>query len=229
MDAESGFYYLLARYYAPSIGQFLSVDPLVEETQAPYAYVDDDPINADDLTGSACSGIGCLVSAVSDVAKTVVETVENPCLRDPFAGGANSTTFDGCEAELTPVEGGVGVSIGAAILSGGAAAGAELSIIGLDAAATGYVGAVIGAGSTALDIQRCRQGDTPACIAIAPGALSVAVGLLPALGIEGVDDALAARLSFGFGALAAGIDTGAWLGGLGWPGGLTGQRGLLAC
>ena len=81
-------------------------------------------------TGSACSGIARLPdpSAVSDVAKTVVGTeLENPCLRDPFAGGANSTTFDGCEAEARPqglkvVLGPVGVRR-CNYSSGGAAAG----------------------------------------------------------------------------------------------------------
>ena len=39
------------RYYDPATGQFLSVDPAVAVTQAPYPYAGDDPVNASDPTG----------------------------------------------------------------------------------------------------------------------------------------------------------------------------------
>lgn len=56
-DAETGLQYLRARSYDPATGQFLSVDPLVDETKQPYAYVGNDPLNALDLTGLAgCNG-----------------------------------------------------------------------------------------------------------------------------------------------------------------------------
>jgi RHS repeat-associated protein len=50
-DAESGLYYMRARYYDPSTGQFLTVDPLVGETQQPYSYTAGDPVNATDPSG----------------------------------------------------------------------------------------------------------------------------------------------------------------------------------
>lgn len=46
-----GLVYLQARYYNPATAQFLTVDPLVNETDEPYAYADDDPVNASDPTG----------------------------------------------------------------------------------------------------------------------------------------------------------------------------------
>ena len=49
--AESDCYYLQARYYDPTVGQFLSVDPLVEETQMPFAYTVGDPVNTSDSSG----------------------------------------------------------------------------------------------------------------------------------------------------------------------------------
>lgn len=39
------------RYYDPATGQFLSIDPLVESTQQPYQYSNDDPVNLKDPTG----------------------------------------------------------------------------------------------------------------------------------------------------------------------------------
>ncbi len=35
-DAAIGLLYLIARYYDPTTGQFLSVDPLVAQTLTPY-------------------------------------------------------------------------------------------------------------------------------------------------------------------------------------------------
>ncbi|HEX3792310.1 MAG TPA: RHS repeat-associated core domain-containing protein [Pseudonocardiaceae bacterium] len=50
-DSESGFIYLRARYYDPATAQFLSVDPQVDSTHAPYAYTNDNPLNGSDPTG----------------------------------------------------------------------------------------------------------------------------------------------------------------------------------
>jgi RHS repeat-associated protein len=47
----TGYVYLIGRYYDPTTGQFLSVDPLVGETGQPYAYTKDDPVNATDPLG----------------------------------------------------------------------------------------------------------------------------------------------------------------------------------
>jgi len=48
---------LVGRYYDPATGQFLSVDPMVDETGQPYAYAGDDPVNASDPSGLAtCAG-----------------------------------------------------------------------------------------------------------------------------------------------------------------------------
>jgi RHS repeat-associated protein len=41
----------VGRYYDPGTGQFLSVDPLVDETGQPYAYTGDDPVNGTDPSG----------------------------------------------------------------------------------------------------------------------------------------------------------------------------------
>ena len=47
------------RYYDPTTGQFLSVDPLVAATNQPYQYAEDDPANESDPTGLASAGTIC--------------------------------------------------------------------------------------------------------------------------------------------------------------------------
>jgi RHS repeat-associated protein len=63
-DAESGLVYLRARYYDPSTGQFISRDPLVAVTRAPYAYVADNPLNAIDPSGLDFLGIGNAINTL---------------------------------------------------------------------------------------------------------------------------------------------------------------------
>ncbi|GAB4014059.1 RHS repeat-associated core domain-containing protein [Nocardioides ultimimeridianus] len=50
-DPATGLYYLRARDYDPTTGEFLSADPLVELTGAPYAFGRDNPLNMTDPTG----------------------------------------------------------------------------------------------------------------------------------------------------------------------------------
>ena len=71
LDAETGMYYLRARYYDPTTAQFLSRDPLVPLTKQPYVYASDNPLNATDTSGMfsfSWRGLHDLASAVSDVA-----------------------------------------------------------------------------------------------------------------------------------------------------------------
>ncbi|WP_081733733.1 RHS repeat-associated core domain-containing protein [Methylomonas sp. 11b] len=51
-DGESGFYYYRARYYDPNTGRFISEDPKGFAAGINfYAYVDNNPVNANDPTG----------------------------------------------------------------------------------------------------------------------------------------------------------------------------------
>ena len=50
-SSDTGLVYLRARAYDPSTAQFLTVNPAVMTTRAPYTYVSDNPLNADDPTG----------------------------------------------------------------------------------------------------------------------------------------------------------------------------------
>jgi len=50
-STDTGLIYMRARTYDPATGQFLTVDPLVGETRAPYNYVGDNPVNGADPSG----------------------------------------------------------------------------------------------------------------------------------------------------------------------------------
>lgn len=50
-DADTGLYYLRARYYDPTTAQFLSVDPLAAITKAIYSYANNNPLNESDPLG----------------------------------------------------------------------------------------------------------------------------------------------------------------------------------
>jgi RHS repeat-associated protein len=59
----NGFYYLRARYYDPSTGQFVSRDPATAISKQPCDYVSDNPLNYEDRTGLLCLGSGAAGSA----------------------------------------------------------------------------------------------------------------------------------------------------------------------
>jgi hypothetical protein len=47
--------YSVRRYYDPQTGQFISVDALVDQTETPYGYAGQDPINNYDLDGTVAA------------------------------------------------------------------------------------------------------------------------------------------------------------------------------
>jgi RHS repeat-associated protein len=56
----TGLIYLLARYYDPLIGQFISVDPQLSQTLEPYQYADGNPVTNSDLNGMSGKHLKCL-------------------------------------------------------------------------------------------------------------------------------------------------------------------------
>lgn len=48
---STGLIYLINRYYDPATGQFISVDPDLEQTLQPYSYADADPVDQADPYG----------------------------------------------------------------------------------------------------------------------------------------------------------------------------------
>jgi hypothetical protein len=53
------------RYYDPATDQFLSIDPDVAETDQPYVYTDDDPLNRVDPLGDDPSLRAIVVAALT--------------------------------------------------------------------------------------------------------------------------------------------------------------------
>jgi RHS repeat-associated protein len=66
-DPGTGFYYLRNRWYDPVTAQFLTIDPAVTQTQAPYTYTSDNPLNATDPSGLMLEGVdGGAVAAIQN-------------------------------------------------------------------------------------------------------------------------------------------------------------------
>jgi len=56
-SADTGLIYMRSRVYDPSTAQFLTVDPAVSLTRAPYNYAGDNPVNRVDPDGLSAEGI----------------------------------------------------------------------------------------------------------------------------------------------------------------------------
>jgi RHS repeat-associated protein len=69
----NGLIYLVHRYYDPTTGQFLSVDPLVAQTQQAYIYAGDDPVNGSDPLGLMCWGLCTFTNAAKSVGHFVAK------------------------------------------------------------------------------------------------------------------------------------------------------------
>jgi RHS repeat-associated protein len=86
-STDTGLIYLRARSYDPGTAQFLSVDPLVGQTHAPYNYADDNPLNEADPTGLG-NWLNLGLPSPGEVAETLnpikyyeeeIESYENGC------------------------------------------------------------------------------------------------------------------------------------------------------
>jgi RHS repeat-associated protein len=65
----TGMIYLINRYYDPTTDQFLSIDLLVDQTNQPYLFVNDNPLNTADPLGLCGRGTGYYPGACATTAK----------------------------------------------------------------------------------------------------------------------------------------------------------------
>jgi hypothetical protein len=63
------------RYYDPSSDQFISVDPDVQTTDQPYAFVNDDPLNSEDPLGEDPKPLGTKIINFNGSATVASKTV----------------------------------------------------------------------------------------------------------------------------------------------------------
>ena len=113
-DTETGLQWDRARYYDPTTGQFLTVDPLAASTRARYSYASGNPITGADPGGLDDSGwwtaVVAVVVAVVVVAVVVAVVVVVACIAaEPcaaalaVAGGAEAIEAFGAAGVLADV------------------------------------------------------------------------------------------------------------------------------
>jgi RHS repeat-associated protein len=77
--SQSGLQYLRARFYDPATAQFLTNDPILDQTRQPYAYARDDPSGNVDRSGLEAEELPCIwpICAPPPVVVEPVEDVAN--------------------------------------------------------------------------------------------------------------------------------------------------------
>jgi RHS repeat-associated protein len=163
VDSETALVYLRHRYYDPATGTFLSVDPAVSITQAPYTYTSDDPINLTDPLGlcsaNPFSSSSCLSQAWNDTGGQAVHWVKQH-----------------------PREA-IGIGLGVvSVATGGIGLGADLAFEGtlLTTTVADTTALATGAGAAYLDTGKCLSGDKVACIGAGLGVAGAA-GAVPSV------------------------------------------------
>ncbi len=89
----TGLVYLRARYYDPTTAQFLTIDPLVSQTNDPYGYAGNNPVNFGDPRGLSKCEVGL----------------------NPFRWGGNAVD---CAARVSPVSGQATANVAGGVLNG---------------------------------------------------------------------------------------------------------------
>lgn len=139
-DADTGLYYLRARYYDPQTAQFITKDPLAYITQALYAYAENNPLNAMDplglwswnpleWTGQEWDTVGAVAGVVALTTAIIGATV--------VTGGAAAAVLTA--VAITANATSLGVSVGGVVVNcgiepsaecGNSVGGAALSAVG---------------------------------------------------------------------------------------------------
>jgi len=105
-----GFIYLLNRYYDPQTGQFLSVDPAIDQTLQPYEYAAGNPVSNTDPTGKYlagfvfCDGTGwlgyCDVFLLNWASRDLISILERAAIYYEYCKEFTDKVFTGRAADI---------------------------------------------------------------------------------------------------------------------------------
>jgi RHS repeat-associated protein len=183
LDSESGLYWMRARYYDASTGQFLSRDPAAQVTRSPYGYVDGDPIGMSDPSGLL--GWGSVKKFVRshgvEIVTAAVVVGATVCAISVACGIA----VVGAVSSISPL-------LGTTILAGGAGVGVECGLLARMSSMTSR-GAAAPSGATALQRAAAGGGPTTSVATKLTQAPNGSRGLSVAVGEDAADLANAAR------------------------------------
>ena len=145
---DTGLIYLRARTYDPKTAQFLTVDPMVSQTHAPYYYGADSPINAADPTGKCGTGsLGAILESVNPASEENCLYQASKALVGALGGDASTIAFATALAAVAvaPFAPPLAVALGAVSAAAGAyASGQEAAKGEALSAALDALGAVTG-------------------------------------------------------------------------------------
>ncbi len=147
-DRESGLHYNLARYYDPSQGRFLSLDPLFLEggSQNFYAYCNGDPINHIDPSGEF---IFCAILIGAAIGAAIGGGIE--ALRQHRQGEETDGFKIAGAALMGGIIGAIGGGVGAAVEAAAAAGTLGTAMASSALPAMAGVGFLSGAGASAAE------------------------------------------------------------------------------
>lgn len=131
-STDTGLIYLRARVYDPATAQFLTVDPVVPITRAPYGYANDNPLTYADPLGlfpwetivsgiSTVAAVGVCLTPGIDVAACGPAIAANAAVQSALV--LSSSRSPGEKAGLVLANG--ALAGGSAVLSGAAEMAAE--------------------------------------------------------------------------------------------------------
>jgi len=177
----------VGRYYDPQTGQFLCVDPQVQQTEQAYVYVGDDPVGATDPLGtytvSATGGAG-----YSQCGSPATEpyNIYEICEAENEAGLVGNTS--GRDRRFGYFLAALGILAGAAAVISGIGVVAGIGMVGFTAEQVATISTVASITAGLTDAPRCARGTgnekLVACVGLLSGGLGGVAGVgAPAIGL----------------------------------------------
>ena len=181
---------VVGRYYDPANGQFLSVDPKVEQTLEAYLYVGDDPVNEIDPSGLK-GGPAIGMALAEDQAcgwesshsntprcRAFMVHLENYERQLERFDWSDVVTVLGIVAGAAAAATGIGAVIEGVGAAAAIAAGATVSEAAGTAVGLGLTSFGTGVVATYLDQRDCSEGSEASCFGGVLGAIGLGTGAI---------------------------------------------------